>query len=162
MKYYWSVHLSRIPAWSSLYAYTRWMEIENLCLAPIHPNLLLWSTTHVKVDVPLLGPMQLTRNVWKTCATTFNLTSISSSMTSFLFHPLLPDGLTGHQTKPWFERQLFRFANIVEFSTRKVLSFDALREKYDLPLRCHYSYLQIGHFMHRVLPEDSVSTPTGF
>lgn len=162
LKYYWAVHLRRIPAWSSLYAYTRWMEIEKLWLAPIHPNSLLWSTTQVKIDVPLLGPMSLTRSIWKTCVKSFDLSSPASPLTSFLFHPLFPDGLGGHQMKQWFDRKLFRFADIIDPSTRRLMTFDILRRKYDLPLRCHYSYLQISHFMLTLCSEGIVSSPTAF
>lgn len=40
LKYYWSAHL-KIPSWSSLFAYTKWMEIEKLWIALNHPNSLL-------------------------------------------------------------------------------------------------------------------------
>lgn len=142
LKYFWSVQLRRIPAWSSLPAYTRWMEIEKLWLAPIYPNSLLWSTSHVKIDGPLLGPMLLTRDVWKTCAVIYGLMPEHSSMTSFLFHPLIPDSLSGPQMRPWFEKGIFRYADIVDAHSKQILSFDALREKYNLPLRSYYSYLQ--------------------
>lgn len=106
--------------------------------------------------------MQLTRNVWKACVHTFNLSSPASLMTSFLYHPLLPDGLTGNQMKFWFDHRLFRFADIMDPLTRRILTFEELREKYNLPLRCHYSYLQIRHFFRRTMREDTASLPTPF
>lgn len=36
LKYYWSMQLRRVPAWSSLFANSRWMEVEKLWLAPIY------------------------------------------------------------------------------------------------------------------------------
>lgn len=65
LKYYCSAQLRKILAWSSLFTSTKLMEIEQLGVAPIHPNSLLWSTSQVKNYTPLLGPMQLTRDVWK-------------------------------------------------------------------------------------------------
>lgn len=96
------------------------------------------------------------------CGTKFNLTSQASSMTSFLFYPLLPDGMTGHQIKPWFNHGLFRFADIVKHTSRRILPFEALRKKYTLPLRTYYFYLQICHYMRQVLQRDSVSILTSF
>lgn len=34
---YWSTQLRRIPAWTTLYAYSKWMEIEKLWLAGFNP-----------------------------------------------------------------------------------------------------------------------------
>lgn len=44
LKYYWAAQLRRIPPWSTLYAFTRWMEIEKLWVAPYHSNSFLWSS----------------------------------------------------------------------------------------------------------------------
>lgn len=77
VKYYWAAQLRRIPAWSSLYAYSRWMEIEKLWIAPTHPNSLLWSSPCAQTSPPLLGPMSLTRDVWRSCARKFGLCSQS-------------------------------------------------------------------------------------
>lgn len=65
LKYFWAAQLRRIPAWSSMFAYSKWMAMEKLWIATIHPNSLVWSTSQVKVDVPLLGPMLLTRDIWR-------------------------------------------------------------------------------------------------
>lgn len=51
LKYYWAVQLRRIPAWSSLPAYTIWMGIEKLWLAGSHtpefsPMVYLLCKTH--------------------------------------------------------------------------------------------------------------------
>lgn len=80
-------------------------------------------------------------------------------MTSFLYHPLFPDGLVGQNMKPWFDGHLFRFADVVDHSTRKVLPFNTLQTKFSLPIRC---YLQICHLMQQVLSADPVSLPTRF
>lgn len=77
---YWAVQLRRISPWSSMYAYSKWMEIEKLWLDPIHPNSLLGSMSLVKVETPLLGPMLLTREIWRLCLVKFGL---SSSMTFY-------------------------------------------------------------------------------
>lgn len=128
VKYYWAAQLRRIPAWSSLYAYSRWTEIEELWIAPIHPNSFLWSSPCVQAPTPLLGPMSLTRQVWKTCSRKFGLCSQSSAVTSFLLHPEFPESLTG-TFRPW----LFRFVDVVDYRTRKIHTFDSLRSMFSLP-----------------------------
>lgn len=35
LKYFWAAQLWRVPAWSSLFSYTIWMEIKKLWIAPI-------------------------------------------------------------------------------------------------------------------------------
>lgn len=162
IRYYWAAQLRCIPAWSSLFAYSRWMEIEKLWVAPTHPNSFLWATSNIRMSSPLLGPMVLTREVWRTCADKFGLSSASSAMTSFLFNPQFPDSLGGLSMKPWFDKKLFRFADIVDCKTRRLLSFESLQDTFSLPRNSYYSYLQISHFMKTALAADSVSLPTKF
>lgn len=66
-------------------------------------NSLLWSVSQVKVDTPLLELMLLTRDAWSLCSTKYGLTSDFSPITSFLFHPLFPDGLVGQNIKSFFD-----------------------------------------------------------
>lgn len=103
LKYFWAAQLRRVPEWSSLWAYIKWVEIEKLWIAPIHPNSLLWSMSQVKVNVPLLDPMLLIRDIWRSCATRYGLSPTLYSITYFLFNPLLPDGLTGGHYKSWLD-----------------------------------------------------------
>lgn len=67
--------------------------------------------------------------------TNYGLSS-ASSMTFFIFHPLFPDSLTGLYLKPWFDKKLFRFADVVDHGTRCILPFDSLQSKFSLPNRC--------------------------
>lgn len=161
LKYYWATQLRRIAAWSTLYAYTRWMEIEKLWIAPIHPNAFLWTSPYVPTNVALLGPMLMTKNVWNKCARRFGLCSRASAMTSFLFHPALPESMTA-SFRPWFERGLFRFVDIVDYKTRKIFSFESLRSSFGLPKESYYSYVQICSYIQKTLSSAVVSLPTAF
>lgn len=159
---YWRSGLSgRIPDWSSLYVYSRWMEIEKLWIAPIHPNSFLWSSPCTRTSPSLLGPMSLTRDVWRICSKKFRLCSRSSAMTSFLFHPAFPESMTG-TFRPWFERGLFRFVDVVDYKTRKIHSFDSLQSMFNLPRDCYYSYIQLCSYMQRSLSSTVASMPTVF
>lgn len=82
-------------------------------------------------------------------------------MTSFLFHPSLPQSLTS-SFRPWFDGGLFRFVDIVDYRTLKVLPFETLRSNYKLPRECYYSYIQICSYMQRALSSTVVSLPTSF
>lgn len=70
-KYYWATQLRRVPAWSSMFAYSKWMETEKLWVVPMHPNSLLWSTSHLRnaknqiLFLPQnIEPLQLGRCSW--------------------------------------------------------------------------------------------------
>lgn len=82
-------------------------------------------------------------------------------MTSFLFHPAFPESLTG-AFRPWFEKKLFRFVDIIDYRSRRIHSFDSLQSMFSLPRECSYSYLQICSFMQRSLASAVASLPTVF
>lgn len=122
-KYYWAAPLRRIPAWTSMFAYSKWIEVEKLWIALIHPNSLLWSTSQVRVYVFLLRPMLLTREVWRSSSSKFGLSPVSSSMTSFLFQPLIPEWLEGQNLRPWFDNfSDFRIWWILKLEESSLLS----------------------------------------
>lgn len=54
-------------------------------------------------------------------------------MTSFLFNSLFPDGLTGRHLKPWFDKKLFQFADIIDHTTKRIFPFKSLQTKFSLP-----------------------------
>lgn len=137
------------------------MEIEKLWSAPVHPNSYLWTSPCVQSASTLLGPMSLTRNIWRICSKKCKLCSDSSAMTSFLFHPALPEGLT-NTFKPWFEKRLFRFVDIVDYKTLKPHSFESLQSLFQLPRECCYTHTQICSYLQRSLSSTTVSLPTRF
>lgn len=104
--------------------------------------------------------MVLTRDVWRQCSTEYGLSSDSSSMTSVVFHPLLPERPGGQNFKPWFDKRLFQFSNIVDYNTRRVLPFDTHQAKFSLTLSCYYTYLHIFSFF--TTGRLTVSLPTRY
>lgn len=109
------------------------MEIEKIWLAPIHPNSLLWSAS-VKVDPErLLGSMTLLRSLWRRLSHAHGLSSEQSLLTSFLYNPDLPAGLTCQMSLPWATQNLFHMGHLVDPRTRRMLSFAQLQTKHDSP-----------------------------
>lgn len=103
----------------------------------------------------------MTREVWRVCSKRFGLFSQSSSMTSFLFHPAIPVSISP-AFRPWFEKGLFLFADIVDYRTHKIHTFESLQSIFSLPKECYYSYMQISSYLRKSLSSAVVSLPTDF
>lgn len=120
VKYYQASQLRAITSWFPQRAYNKWMEIEKIWLAPIHPNSLLWST-NARVDPErLLGSMTLLRLLWRRLSQAHGLRSERSLLTSFLYNPDLPAGLTRQMSLPWATRNLFHLAHLVDPRSRRI------------------------------------------
>lgn len=63
VKYYQVTQLRTLTSWFPQRSYNKWTEIEKTCLAPTHPNNLLWSA-NAEVDTERhLGSMALLRSL---------------------------------------------------------------------------------------------------
>lgn len=90
--------------------------------------------------------MTLLGSLWRKLSRTHGLSSEKSLLTSFLYNPELPVGLTRQMSLPWVTQNLFHFGHLVIPRSRKMLSFTQLQVKHDLPGQVFYGYLQIRHY----------------
>lgn len=64
--------------------------------------------------------------------------------------------------RPWFDKQLFRFVDVIDYKTRRIHTFESLQAMFHLPRESHYSYMQLCSYMHRSLSSTMASLPTAF
>lgn len=131
-------------------------------MAPVHPNSMLWNAG-AKVDSSqLLGPMLHLNTLWRRLSRAHTLCSERSLLTSFLYNPRMPAGLTHQMSSPWATRDLFHFGHLVHPCTRRLLPFAELKKKFGIPKQAFCGYLQIRHYAQSIAPDLQFSTPTTF
>lgn len=161
-KYYQAAQLRALAFWFPQRSYNRWTEIEKIWMAPIHPNSMLWNA-NVEVDsAQLLGPMLHLRSLWRRLSRVHGLGLERSLLTSFLYNPRMPAGLTHQMSFPWATRNLFHFGHLVHPCTCRMLSFLELQKKFYLPRQVFYGYPQIRHYAQSFTPNLQFSAPTPF
>ncbi|PIO11108.1 hypothetical protein AB205_0076050, partial [Aquarana catesbeiana] len=106
--------------------------------------------------------MALTLTIWRNCLKRYPLMSSCSPLVNVLLNPLIPDSMSLGRIFPWINVHLFQLRNLVHPITRKLHSFDALREKFDLPPHFFHFYLQVRHFFHSKSPSLTLDKPTTF
>lgn len=87
VKYYQATQLHILTSWFPRRSYNKWMVIEKLWLAPIHPNSLLWSENAEVVPGRLLVSISPLRPLWRKLSREHKLNSEKSLLTSFLCNP---------------------------------------------------------------------------
>lgn len=161
-KYYQAAQLRALASWFTQRSYNKWTEIEKLWMAPVHPNSMLWNAK-AKVDPSqLLGPMLHLNTLWRRLSRAHTLCSERSLLTSFLYNPKMPAGLTHQMSSPWATRNLFHFGHLVHPCNRRLLSFAELQKKFGIPKQAFYGYLQLRHYAQSIAPDLQFSTPTTF
>lgn len=164
-KYYYATHLTVIISWSSRFATSRWSELELSVTSPVHPCSMLWAdltTSLSQLRHIYLGPMLFTLSIWKKCNKGFSLSSPCPPLLNVIFNPEIPDSLSYNNMYPWSQAGIFQLRHPVHPVTRKLLSFQELQTKFDIPKKLLLSYLQFKHYFHSISPALTLEKPNAF
>lgn len=135
-----------------------WATIDLVDSYPIPLASLPWLPLKHWPDT--LGPC-LTHSLraWDSIKYSAGLISPHLPLFRLLLCPLFPPDHDNPQQFSWWTNNGFVDIHSL-FTPTKIITFDALRSSHDIPLREHYSYLQLCHFLQQLI--KSRPTPCTF
>ncbi|XP_068107367.1 alpha-protein kinase 2 isoform X1 [Hyperolius riggenbachi] len=161
-KYYLAAHLRHVISWTQLHAFSKWMQIEKLWLAPVHPCSLLWSSRLPDTVNPLLRTMHFTKNIWHYCSSKFPLTTNPSSLVNVIFNPLIPNSSSSLVVKGWSDGNIFQLRHLLDPISKTFVSADQLSQRVNLTPALRFNFHQIKHYAKSLGNSDFTSSPTPF
>lgn len=148
--YYLATQVRQAIQWSFKFAYTKWMEIEKLALAPIHPSALLWTSQLVKLGSLAPRTILFTKQIWSKCKNRLGPTDEASFLTPFLFHEAFPLGLEKHFVQLWQHTVAYQLVHLFDTRTKNFLDKQQLIERHGLSELKDYMYFQLRHYVKSV------------
>ena len=111
---------------------------------------------------PSIGPcLAHSLRLWDSVKYSAGLISPHLPLLCFLHNPLFPPGRDNPLQSAWWTEHGFVDVHSM-LSPTKIISYSLLRSSHDIPLREHYSYLQLRHFLQRLIrsqPTPYTMTP---
>uniref|UniRef100_A0A803K153 Reverse transcriptase domain-containing protein n=1 Tax=Xenopus tropicalis TaxID=8364 RepID=A0A803K153_XENTR len=144
--YYLATQSRQVIQWSSKFAYTKWMEIEKLALAPIHPSSLIWAQKTIPLDKIAPRTISFTVKVWSKCKSKLTSFNRTPPLIPFLYNEMFPLGLDTHFVQLWKHTIAFQLIHLFDPMTKKFLEKQVLEEKYGLVGFREYMYFQLRHY----------------
>ncbi|XP_063806719.1 synaptotagmin-like protein 2 [Pseudophryne corroboree] len=142
--YYQAILLNRVLDWTRSREIKQWVVLEGSCVQ-LFPEIFPWLPTLPKLlhPHPTISP---TLSFWKRTRQRSCISSVFGPLTSFLSNPTFPPGLSLGYYRNWALEGLFRVGQLVHPSGVK--QFSEIREKWEIPQRDFWKFLQIRHFLH--------------
>lgn len=106
--------------------------------------------------------MNFTLAIWRKCLKNFPLISPCPPLMNILFNPSIPNSLSLGRVFPWINASLFQLRNLVHPISRRLHTFDTLREKFEIPAHLFHFYLQVRHLFHSHSPLLTLDKPITF
>lgn len=132
-------------------------------LVDAHPIPLASIPWLPKAHCPTnIGPcLAHSLKLWDSIKYSANLISPHLPLLHLLHCPLFPPGRDNPMQFKWWSENGFVDIHSM-FTPTKIIPFAALRSSHDIPLREHYSYMQIRHFLQQLIksqPSPYTLTP---
>uniref|UniRef100_A0A803JAI9 Reverse transcriptase zinc-binding domain-containing protein n=1 Tax=Xenopus tropicalis TaxID=8364 RepID=A0A803JAI9_XENTR len=147
--YYKAAQFAQVQAWHMLDGQPCWVTLEQALIQDTKLSEIMWKPTPsaiLKHGPPCIAhSLQL----WAPYKYRDKLCKPKSLMTPLLQNPTFLPGTTISDFRWWAQNGITKVGDLLTGS--RVKSFNTLKEKYNIPPREHFRYLQITHWVNTLL-----------
>lgn len=146
--YYWAANIRCLLYWfwdPSQNNAPGWLHIESSSCSPVSLSALLCSSIPLHSPQACQNPVLLhSLKIWSQFRKHYGLVSLSIHA-PIMANRLFPASLLDHTFSQWFQSGVLNIKTL--FKDGIFMSFDQVRETFDLPSNNFFRYLQVRHFV---------------
>ncbi len=144
--YYWSAQLRIAMHYFSMAPPPAWVTIEQMSTSVLPLKLYLYSTSVKKLIKQLKNPfLRNTISVWYSAHQHIGDTPALSQFSLIWGNNHFILGRADGGLKMWFDKGVEKISDL--YAEDSLMSYNQLCEKYDIPRKHFYKYLQLKHFV---------------
>lgn len=154
--YYWSCQLWTASFWFKSHLSLSWVDIERFTSTNLPLQLYLYSAKPGKLKKNTDNPfVRNTLYVWHEVHKYLKDISKLSQFTPIWGNENFPPATMDKGFKLWADKGIAKIADL--FQDGVLMSFEKIKQKFDLPAKHFFKYLQIRDFIHKT--QKNISLP---